>query len=129
DSAGAAERFSGTSRGSGSTRQPCMKDRHVKASSSRTAAATAAATRAQASKEQASSKERPTVRKRGTTMTSGDAVGAADLARRIGQRLRDERTARDMSLDDLSRASGVSRAALSQIETRKSSPSIAVMWK
>jgi len=62
-------------------------------------------------------------------MSSGDAVGAADLARRVGQRVRDERTARDMSLDDLSRASGVSRAALSQIETRKSSPSIAVMWK
>jgi len=62
-------------------------------------------------------------------MTSGDAVGAADLARRVGQRVRDERMARDMSLDDLSRSSGVSRAALSQIETRKSSPSIAVMWK
>jgi len=62
-------------------------------------------------------------------MSSGDAVGAADLARRVGQRVRDERTARDMSLDDLSRASGVSRAALSQIETRKSSPSISVMWK
>jgi len=62
-------------------------------------------------------------------MATGDSVGAADLARRIGQRLRDERQARNMSLDDLSRASGVSRAALSQIETRKSSPSIAVMWK
>lgn len=76
-----------------------------------------------------SNKARPTVRKRGANMATGDAVGAADLARRIGQRLRDERTARDMSLDDLSRASGVSRAALSQIETRKSSPSIQVMWK
>jgi transcriptional regulator with XRE-family HTH domain len=72
---------------------------------------------------------RPTVRKRSSNMTSGDAVGAADLARRVGQRVRDERMARDMSLDDLSRSSGVSRAALSQIETRKSSPSIAVMWK
>ncbi|MEY4577421.1 MAG: hypothetical protein RL701_2124 [Pseudomonadota bacterium] len=72
---------------------------------------------------------RPTVRKRGTAMATGDSVGAADLARRIGQRLRDERQARNMSLDDLSRSSGVSRAALSQIETRKSSPSIAVMWK
>jgi transcriptional regulator with XRE-family HTH domain len=62
-------------------------------------------------------------------MATGDSVGAADLARRIGQRLRDERQARNMSLDDLSRASGVSRAALSQIETRKSSPSMSVMWK
>ena len=72
---------------------------------------------------------RPTVRKRGASLASGDAVGAADLARRVGQRLRDERQARNLSLDDLSRASGVSRAALSQIETRKSSPSLTVMWK
>jgi XRE family transcriptional regulator, regulator of sulfur utilization len=74
-------------------------------------------------------KIRPTVRKRGTALAVGDSVGAADLARRVGQRLREERQARNLSLDDLSRASGVSRAALSQIETRKSSPSIAVMWK
>jgi XRE family transcriptional regulator, regulator of sulfur utilization len=69
------------------------------------------------------------VRKRGAALASGDSVGASDLARRIGERLRDERRARNLSLDDLSRASGVSRAALSQIETRKSSPSISVMWK
>ena len=74
-------------------------------------------------------KTRPTVKKRGASVASGDALGAADLARRIGRRLRDERTARKLSLDDLSRASGVSRAALSQIETQKSSPSISVMWK
>jgi transcriptional regulator with XRE-family HTH domain len=72
---------------------------------------------------------RPTVRKRGAARASGDAVGAAELARRVGDRLREERQLRGMSLDDLSRASGVSRAALSQIETRKSSPSISVMWK
>lgn len=74
-------------------------------------------------------KLRPTVRKRGAALATGDSVGAADLARRVGQRLRDERMARNLSLDDLSRSSGVSRAALSQIETRKSSPSISVMWK
>jgi XRE family transcriptional regulator, regulator of sulfur utilization len=88
-----------------------------------------AASTAKATAAARTSATRPTVRKRGASMSSGDAVGAADLARRVGQRVRDERTARDMSLDDLSRASGVSRAALSQIETRKSSPSIAVMWK
>jgi transcriptional regulator with XRE-family HTH domain len=77
----------------------------------------------------ADGKLRPTVRKRGAALATGDSVGAADLARRVGQRLRDERMARNLSLDDLSRASGVSRAALSQIETRKSSPSISVMWK
>jgi transcriptional regulator with XRE-family HTH domain len=72
-------------------------------------------------------KARPTVKKRGATVGAGDALGAADMARRIGRRLRDERLARKLSLDDLSRASGVS--ALSQIEPQKSSPSIAVMWK
>jgi XRE family transcriptional regulator, regulator of sulfur utilization len=34
-----------------------------------------------------------------------------------------------MSLDDLARASGVSRAALSQIETCKSNPTVGVLWK
>jgi transcriptional regulator with XRE-family HTH domain len=74
-------------------------------------------------------KTRPTVRKRGQTLATGDSVGAADLARRVGDRLREERQVRNLSLDDLSRSSGVSRAALSQIETRKSSPSIGMMWK
>ena len=34
-----------------------------------------------------------------------------------------------MSLDDLARASGVSRAALSQIETCKSNPTVGVLWR
>ncbi len=34
-----------------------------------------------------------------------------------------------MSLDDLARASGVSRAALSQIETFKSNPTVGLLWK
>jgi quercetin dioxygenase-like cupin family protein len=34
-----------------------------------------------------------------------------------------------MSLDDLSRASGVSRAGLSQIETRKTNPTVGILWK
>jgi quercetin dioxygenase-like cupin family protein len=34
-----------------------------------------------------------------------------------------------MSLDDLARASGVSRAGLSQIETCKSNPTVGVLWK
>jgi transcriptional regulator with XRE-family HTH domain len=93
------------------------------------AAASESAKRKDAKEPEADSKLRPTVRKRGMALATGDSVGAADLARRVGVRLRDERQARNLSLDDLSRASGVSRAALSQIETRKSSPSIAVMWK
>jgi transcriptional regulator with XRE-family HTH domain len=34
-----------------------------------------------------------------------------------------------MSLDDLARASGVSRAGLSQIETRKTNPTVGILWK
>ena len=45
----------------------------------------------------------------------GDDVGAADLARRVGVQLREKRKARGQSLDELAVASGVSRAALSQI--------------
>jgi XRE family transcriptional regulator, regulator of sulfur utilization len=59
----------------------------------------------------------------------GDDVGAADLGRRVAQNLRQRRKARGMSLDDLARASGVSRAALSQIETCKSNPTVGVLWK
>src|SRR5688572_12747779 len=43
--------------------------------------------------------------------------------------MRQLRRARDMSLDALARASGVSRAALSQIETCQSSPTLGVLWK
>lgn len=67
--------------------------------------------------------------KREGAIPAGDDVGAADLARRIAQRLKSERAVRNMSLDELAKASGVSRAALSQIETLKSNPSIGVLWK
>ena len=67
--------------------------------------------------------------KRQGEIPAGDEVGAADLARRIAHRLKAERAARGLSLDDLAKASGVSRAALSQIETLKSNPSIGVLWK
>jgi len=60
---------------------------------------------------------------------SGDDVGAAQLGRRVAENLRQRRKARALSLDDLARASGVSRAALSQIETCKSNPTIGVLWK
>ncbi len=59
----------------------------------------------------------------------GDDVGAAELGRRVADNLRERRKARGMSLDDLARASGVSRAALSQIETSKSNPTVGVLWK
>jgi XRE family transcriptional regulator, regulator of sulfur utilization len=59
----------------------------------------------------------------------GDDVGAAELARKVAENLRHRRKARSMSLDDLARSSGVSRAALSQIETCKSNPTVGVLWK
>jgi transcriptional regulator with XRE-family HTH domain len=59
----------------------------------------------------------------------GDDVGAADMARRVAINLRDRRKARGLSLDELAVASGVSRAALSQIETCKTNPSLSVLWK
>lgn len=59
----------------------------------------------------------------------GDEIGAAELARRVAENLRQRRKARGMSLDDLARSSGVSRAALSQTETCKSNPTVGVLWK
>src|SRR5678815_5481685 len=59
----------------------------------------------------------------------GDEVGAADMARRVAENLRQHRKRREMTLDQLSHATGVSRAALSQIETRKTNPTIGVLWK
>jgi transcriptional regulator with XRE-family HTH domain len=59
----------------------------------------------------------------------GDDVGAAELGRHVAENLRLRRKSRGMSLDDLARASGVSRAALSQIETCKSNPTLGVLWK
>ena len=59
----------------------------------------------------------------------GDDVGAAELGRRVAENLRQRLKARCLSLDDLARSSGVSRAALSQIETCKSNPTVGVLWK
>lgn len=60
---------------------------------------------------------------------AGDDVGAADLARRVADTLRRLRKERQLSLDQLAQASGVSRAALSQVESAKTNPTLAVLWK
>jgi transcriptional regulator with XRE-family HTH domain len=54
---------------------------------------------------------------------------SADLTPVVGSNLRRLRTKRGLSLERLSRASGVSRAMLSQIELGKSTPTINVVWK
>ena len=48
--------------------------------------------------------------------TEGDDVGGAEMARRVADNLRRLRKERALSLDQLAASSGVSRAALSQID-------------
>jgi len=67
---------------------------------------------------------RPTVAE-----TSGDDVGAAEMNRRVADVLKRVRKARDLSLDQLAARSGVSRAALSQIEGARTNPTLSVLWK
>lgn len=61
--------------------------------------------------------------------SAADEAGAAALGRRVAENLRERRRVLELSLDDLARLSGVSRAALSQIETCKTNPSLSVLWK
>ena len=74
-------------------------------------------------------KRPPATTLRKAPLPPGDDVGAADLARRVGLQLREKRKSRGLSLDELAAVSGVSRAALSQIELFKSNPSLGVLWK
>jgi len=74
-------------------------------------------------------KRPPATSLRKAPLPPGDDVGAADLARRVGTALREKRKTRGLSLDELAALSGVSRAALSQIELCKSNPSLGVLWK
>lgn len=71
---------------------------------------------------------KPRVRPRASAEV-GDEVGAAELARRVAEALRRFRQNQKLSLDDLSARSGVSRAALSQIEGARTNPTLAVLWK
>jgi transcriptional regulator with XRE-family HTH domain len=66
---------------------------------------------------------------RETPTPPGDEVGVAELTARVAANLHEQRRRRDMSLDQLAQRTGVSRAGLSQIETRKTNPSIGVLWK
>lgn len=59
----------------------------------------------------------------------GEKDDAQEIGRRVAENLKRRRKARSMSLDDLAKASGVSRAALSQIETRKTNPTVGILWK
>ncbi len=58
-----------------------------------------------------------------------EVTDADEPGERLARNLRALRKARGLSLEALSGASGVSRAALSQIETGKTNPSIGAVWK
>jgi transcriptional regulator with XRE-family HTH domain len=57
------------------------------------------------------------------------AASGADLTPIVGANLRRLRSQRGLSLERLSRVSGVSRAMLGQIELGQSAPTINVLWK
>jgi transcriptional regulator with XRE-family HTH domain len=61
--------------------------------------------------------------------STADAGGAAGFARQVAGNLRRLRREREWSLEELSTRAGVSRAMLSQVETGKTTPTIAVLWK
>jgi XRE family transcriptional regulator, regulator of sulfur utilization len=61
--------------------------------------------------------------------SAGDVFGAAELARQVAESLRRHRKTQQLSLDDLAQRSGVSRAALSQIEGARTNPTLSVLWK
>lgn len=59
----------------------------------------------------------------------GDDLGAAEMNRRVAEALKRHRRQRNLSLDELALKSGVSRAALSQIEGARTNPTLSVLWK
>ena len=59
----------------------------------------------------------------------GESAPSADLAPVVGGNLRRLRVKRGLSLEKLSRLSGVSRAMLGQVELGQSAPTINVLWK
>lgn len=52
----------------------------------------------------------------------------AEITARLAARLKEERAAKELSLDALAKLSGVSRSMLSQIERGESSPTVASLW-
>jgi len=55
-------------------------------------------------------------------------MGRTEITARLAARLKEERSAKGLSLDALAKLSGVSRSMLSQIERGESSPTVASLW-
>ena len=83
-----------------------------------------AARKSRTQSAEAARQARPTV-----SESVGDDIGAAEMNRRVSEALRRFRRQRDLSLDQLAVKSGVSRAALSQIEGARTNPTLSVLWK
>jgi transcriptional regulator with XRE-family HTH domain len=87
-------------------------------------------TRSRANRSATAPSAQPVARgRRPTVVGLGDEVGAAELGRRVAESLRRLRKDRQLSLDQLAVASGVSRAALSQIESARTNPTLGILWK
>jgi transcriptional regulator with XRE-family HTH domain len=71
--------------------------------------------------------------RRARSKSSNDATendaGSADITERVGDAVRSLRKERGYSLEEMAALTGVSRATLSQIETSKTNPTIAILWK
>jgi len=74
-------------------------------------------------------KARPAVEPKPAAEPREVAPTGSDLTPVVGANLRRLRTQRGLSLEKLSKASGVSRAMLGQIELGQSAPTINVLWK
>jgi len=64
-----------------------------------------------------------------TPAATAEESSTSDFTALVGENLRRLRTRNGLSLERLARASGVSRAMLSQIELGRSVPSVAILWK
>ncbi|WP_321799459.1 XRE family transcriptional regulator [Caballeronia sp. J97] len=65
----------------------------------------------------------------GSEGKTGDLAGAGATPPRVGEIIQRLRNERKLTLDDLSRAAGVSKSMLSEIERDKANPTIAVAWR
>src|SRR6201987_5097467 len=67
--------------------------------------------------------------RRSSSSTAATAAQAVAAPPRGGEQIQRLRSERQMTLDDLSRAAGVSKSILSEIERDKANPTIAVAWR
>lgn len=67
--------------------------------------------------------------RRSSSSTAATATQSVAAPPRVGEQIQRLRSERKMTLDDLSRAAGVSKSMLSEIERDKANPTIAVAWR